>query len=420
MAGDGRAAVSERRVVVTGMGAVTPLGASVAALWDGLIAGRSGIRAISQFDVSNQEVRIGGECLDFDPAPYIDGRQAKRLDRFALFAFAAAKQAFAQSGLQPGQFDPSRAGVILGAGIGGLREIEEQHIRLLNKGPGKVSAFTIPKLMANAAPGHIAIALDFRGPSASVASACASAGSAMGEAYHTIRRNEADLVMTGGSEAALTPLGIAAFAAMKALSTRNDDPPGASRPFDKTRDGFVLSEGAGVLVFEEYEHARRRGATIFCEVIGFGASTDASDIVQPEPEGVGAARAMQLALASARLNPEDVHYINAHGTSTPLGDVAETNAIKRAFGPAARKVAISSTKSEVGHLLGASAGVEAIACILALKHKVIPPTINLHNPDPECDLDYVPNTARDADVRVAISNSFGFGGHNTCMVFRAV
>lgn len=412
--------MEHRRVVVTGLGAVTPLGPAVEPYWDGLIAGRSGIRTLSRFDHTAQDVHIGGECLDFDASQYIDGRAAKRMDRFTLFAYAAAKMAFAQSGLQDGKYDPQRAGVILGTGIGGLREIEEQHLRMLDKGPGKISAFTIPKLMANAAPGHISIALNFQGPSASVATACASAGSAMGAAIHAIQRNEVDIVMTGGTEAACTPLGVAAFAAMKALSTRNDDPAGASRPFDKDRDGFVLSEGAGLLMFEEYEHARRRGAPILCEVIGFGASSDASDIVQPEPDGHGAARAMSLALASARLNPADVHYINAHGTATLLGDIAETKAIKAVFGPAARKIPVSSTKSAIGHLLGASGGVEAIACIMAMRANTLPPTINLAEPDPECDLDYVPNTARDAAVRVAVNNSFGFGGHNTCVIFRAV
>jgi len=412
--------VEHRRVVVTGLGAVTPLGPAVEPYWDGLIAGRSGIRTLSRFDHTAQDVHIGGECLDFDASQYIDGRAAKRMDRFTLFAYAAAKMAFAQSGLQDGKYDPQRAGVILGTGIGGLREIEEQHLRMLDKGPGKISAFTIPKLMANAAPGHISIALNFQGPSASVATACASAGSAMGAAIHAIQRNEVDIVMTGGTEAACTPLGVAAFAAMKALSTRNDDPAGASRPFDKDRDGFVLSEGAGLLMFEEYEHARRREAPILCEVIGFGASSDASDIVQPEPDGHGAARAMSLALASARLNPAEVHYINAHGTATLLGDIAETKAIKAVFGPAARKIPVSSTKSAIGHLLGASGGVEAIACIMAMRANTLPPTINLAEPDPECDLDYVPNTARDAAVRVAVNNSFGFGGHNTCVIFRAV
>jgi 3-oxoacyl-[acyl-carrier-protein] synthase II len=412
--------VEVRRVVVTGLGAITPLGASVDLYWSGLIAGRSGIHTISRFEHANQDVHIGGECLDFEPGRFMDVRQAKRMDRFTLFAYAAAKLAFAQSGLQEGQFDPTRAGVMLGSGIGGLREMEEQHLRLIEKGPDKVSAFTIPKLMSNAAPGHVSMALNFQGASAAFSTACASAGSAMGEGFHAIRRNELDVVMTGGSEAALTPLGISAFAAMKALSKRHDDPPGASRPFDKDRDGFVLSEGAGLLVLEEYEHAQRRGAPIFGEMIGFGASSDASDIVQPDPAGRGAARAMRLAIQSARLNPEDIDYINAHGTSTTLGDIAETRAVKAVFGAAAHKVAISSTKSAIGHLLGASGGVEAIACVLAIKHHVLPPTINLQHPDAECDLDYVPNTARDANVRIAMSNSFGFGGHNTCVVLRAV
>ncbi len=412
--------MGERRVVVTGMGAVTPLGSTVTAYWDGLVAGRCGIRTITRFEHAQFDVHFGGECPDFEAGRYFDVRQAKRMDRFAQMAFVAGQEAYAQSGLQAGQFEPMRAGIYLGAGIGGLREIEEQHLRLLEKGPSRVSAFTIPKLMANAGPGHLAIALNFQGPSASFATACASAGSAMGEAWYAIRRGDLDVVLTGGAEAALTPLGIAAFAAMKALSTRNDDPARASRPFDKDRDGFVLSEGAGLLMFEELEFARRRGAPILAEVVGFGASTDAGDIVQPDPEGRGAARAMSAALRSANLRPEDVHYINAHGTSTTLGDIAETKAIKAVFGAAARRVPVSSTKSAIGHLLGASGGVEAIASVLAIRHKTLPPTINLAHPDPECDLDYVPNTARDAQVHVAMSNSFGFGGHNTCIVFRSV
>lgn len=411
--------MGERRVVVTGMGAVTPLGASTDRFWEGLVAGRSGIAKASDAN-PDQDVQIAGECRDFDPNPFIDGRAAKRMDRFSLLAFCAGKMAADQANLVDGQFDPDRAGVILGAGIGGLKEIEDQHLRLLQKGPRKVSAFTIPKLMANAGPGHLSIALNLRGPSASIATACASAGSAMGEAYSAIRHNEADVMLTGGSEAACTPLGVAAFSAMKALSTRNDAPERASRPFDKDRDGFVLSEGAGLLVFEEYEHARKRGAPILCEVIGFGASTDASDIVQPQPEGRGAARAMQAALRSASLNPQDVDYINAHGTATILGDIAETKAIKTVFGEQARKVAVSSTKSSIGHLLGASGGVEAIASILAIQNHTLPPTINLDEPDPECDLDYVPNSARDANIQVAMSNSFGFGGHNTSIILRRI
>jgi 3-oxoacyl-[acyl-carrier-protein] synthase II len=412
--------VADRRIVVTGIGAITPLGASVPAFWDGLISGRSGIRTITRFEHSQFDVHFGGECLDFNPADCIDPRMIKRMDRFTQFAVAAAKQAVAEAGLQPGGFDPLRAGVIVGTGIGGLTEIEEQFVRLLQKGPSKVSAFTIPKLMANASSGHISIHFGFAGINSAVATACASAGNAMGDAVYAIRRGDADVMITGGSEAAVTQLGVAAFAAMKALSTRNDDPPAASRPFDRDRDGFVLGEGAGILIFEEYEHARRRGAPMLAEVLGVGATADACDIVQPDPVGAGAARAMKAALDDARINPDEVEYINAHGTSTPLGDVAETKAIKSVFGPAARKLAISSTKSATGHLLGASGGIEAVATILTLRNNTLPPTINLDHPDPECDLDYVPRVARDARVRTAMSNSFGFGGHNACIVLRRV
>ena len=411
--------MGDRRVVVTGLCAVTPLGVTVGTYWDGLVSARSGIGTIQRFDASPFTVRIGGECVDFDPADFLEHRVAKRLDRFAQFAHVAAKQAYEDSALEDGKFDPTRAGVILGTGIGGLTELEEQHKRLLAKGPSRVSAYTIPKLMANAASGHLSITLSFHNVSASVATACASAGNAMGEAFNVIRRGGADLVMTGGCEAALTPLGLSAFAAMKrALSTRNDDPTAASRPFDRDRDGFVLSEGAGVLVFEELEHAKARGAPIYGEVIGFGATSDGCDMVQPDPEGTGAARAMAAALADARLNPDQLEYINAHGTATPLGDAAETKAVKVVFGPAARKLAISSTKSAIGHLLGASGGVEAIATLKAMEHNTLPPTLNLDHPDPECDLDYVPLTARDAQVRTTMSNSFGFGGHNASIIFR--
>ncbi|MGE3182668.1 MAG: beta-ketoacyl-ACP synthase II [Phycisphaerae bacterium] len=412
--------MSERRVVVTGLGAVTPLGSSVNALWDGLIAGKSGIRPIVTFDVGPFDVRFGGECRDFNPEDHIDKRALKRMDRFAQLALAAARMARTQSGLASASFDPTRAGVIVGTGIGGLLEIEEQHHRLLEKGPSKVSAFTIPKLMANAASGHISIDFHFQGVNTAVATACASAGNAMGDAFHAIRRNDCDIVVTGGSEAALTPLGLSAFASMKALSTRNDDPERASRPFDKDRDGFVLSEGAGILIFEEMEFAKKRGANILCEVIGVGATGDAGDMVAPDPEGRGAGRAMEAALRYAGLTAADVDYVNAHGTSTPLGDVAETVAIKRVFGSAAKKLAVSSTKSATGHLLGASGGIETIACILALSNKTLPPTINLETPDPACDLDYVPNTARDANIKVAMNNSFGFGGHNSSVIIRSV
>ncbi len=407
-----------RRVVVTGMGAVTPLGVSAGAFWDGLITGRSGIGPVSHFDTSPFDVRFGGFCTDFEPRKHFDVRAIKRMDRFAQLALVSAIEAAEQAGLTDGQFEPTRAGVILGNGIGGLTELEDQHKRLIEKGPGRVSAFTIPKLMANAGSGHISIHLNLQGVSTAVATACASAGNAMGDAYHTIRNDLADVMITGGTEAALTPIGLAAFAAMKALSTRNDDPTRASRPFDQDRDGFVLSEGAGVLVFEELEHARKRGAPILCEVIGFGTTADAGDMVQPDEQGRGAARAMEIALRSAAINPDAVQYINAHGTSTPLGDVAETRAIKNVFGDAARKLAVSSTKSATGHLLGASGGVEAIACIKAIENNTLPPTINLDTPDERCDLDYVPNTARDARVDVAMCNSFGFGGHNAAVIFR--
>ncbi len=411
--------MSQRRVVVTGMGAVTPLGMSVTAFWEGLVAARSGVHTIRHFDPSSYDVHFGGMCLEYKAAELIEPRRAKRMDRFTQLGLVAAREAIAAAGLN-GQFDPARVGVILGTGIGGLAEIEEQHLRLLQKGPDKVSAFTIPKLMANAGSATVSIEFGFQGVNASVSTACASAGSAMADAYHTIVRGDADVMITGGSEAAVTPLGISAFSAMKALSVRNDAPERASRPFDKDRDGFVLSEGAGILVFEDYERAVKRGANIHAEVLAVGVSADAGDIVQPDPEGRGAGRAMADALAHAHINPDQGDYINAHGTSTILGDVAETKAIKKVFGPVAYKLAISSTKSQIGHLLGASGGVEAIATVCAIERNILPPTINLDCPDPECDLDYVPNHARDARVRIAMSNSFGFGGHNACVVFRKV
>jgi 3-oxoacyl-[acyl-carrier-protein] synthase II len=411
--------MSRRRVVITGLGAVTPLGASVSEFWDGLIAGRSGVAGIAHFDASPFDVRFGGYCSSFEPTRYFDVRQMKRLDRFAQLALAAALMARDDANLRDG-YEPERAGVILGTGIGGINELEEQHLRLIDKGPSRVSAFTIPKLMANAGAGHISIELNLKAVNTAVATACASAGNAMSDAFNTIRHNYADIIYTGGAEAALSPLGLAAFAAMKALSTRNDDPARASRPFDTGRDGFVLSEGAGMLVFEEIEHARRRGARIYAEVLGVGTTADAGDMVQPDPEGRGAGRAMRMALADAGINPDEVDYINAHGTSTPLGDVAETRAIKAVFGSHARKLAVSSTKSAVGHTLGASGGIEAVACVKTIEHNTLPPTINLVEPDAECDLDYVPNTARDARVRTVLNNSFGFGGHNACLLLRRV
>lgn len=406
------------RVVITGMGAVTPFGVSVDRLWDNLIEGRSGLRAVTLFDASAYDVRIGGDVPGFKATDVLDPKLVKRLDRFAQFAMVACDEAFKMSGLELSREDPHRMAVIFGSGIGGMNELEQQFIRLIQKGPGKVSAFTIPKLMVNAASGNISIAYGAKGSSIAISSACASATHAMGEAMQLIRRNEADIVFTGGSEAALTPLALAAFAAMKALSTRNDDPAHASRPFDRDRDGFVLAEGAGAFVFEELEHAKARGALILAEVIGFASTSDADHITQPSEEGDGAASAMRFALRDARVEPSAVDYINAHGTATPLGDVAETIAIKNVFGAAAKKLVVSSTKSALGHSLGASGGVELVATIRAMQNSAVPPTINLDNPGDGCDLNYCPNTAQDRRIDVALSNSFGFGGHNACIVLR--
>ncbi|HUU31768.1 MAG TPA: beta-ketoacyl-ACP synthase II [Phycisphaerae bacterium] len=408
-----------RRVVVTGLGLVTSLGQRVEEFWRRLLAGESGISAIERFDASAFSVRIAGEVKDFDPAATLDKREARHLDRFAQMAVAAADQAVKDSGLDLVNLpDPFRAGAIVGSGIGGLAEFEEQHRRLLEKGPSRVSPFMVPKLMINAAAGQISIRYAIKGPNAGIANACASANNAIGQALWTIQSDEADLMIAGGSEAALTPLGLAGFCSARALSTRNDEPARASRPFDRGRDGFVLSEGAGIIVLEEYEHAKRRGARVYAEVIGFGMSGDGLHIVQPDPEGRGAAGAMRAMLQDAQAAPDSVDYINAHGTATPLGDIAETKALKAVFGAHARKLAISSTKSSVGHLLGASGGVEFIATALAIRDQVAPPTINLEDPDPECDLDYVPLKPRPMTIRRAASNSFGFGGHNACLLLQ--
>lgn len=407
-----------RRVVITGMGAVTPFGVSVDRYWDGLVEGRSGIVPITLFDVSEFGVRIGGEIPSFKATDHLEPKAIKRLDRYAQFAMVATGEAFRQSGLSRDQLDPYRTCVVFGSGIGGINELEQQFDRLRNKGPSKVSAFTIPKLMVNAASGNISIEYGAKGSSMAISSACASAAHAMGEALATIRDGHTDVVFTGGSEAALSPLALAAFAAMKALSTRNDDPARASRPFDRDRDGFVMAEGGGAVILEELEHARKRRATIFAELIGFAGTSDADHITQPSEEGEGAAEAMSRALADAQVNVDEVDYINAHGTSTPLGDLAETKAIKRVFGSAAKKLVISSTKSSIGHSLGASGALELIAILRGMEQSTVPPTINLDNPGEGCDLDYCPNTARDRKIRIALSNSFGFGGHNACLVVR--
>ena len=406
----------KRRVVVTGLGVVTSLACKVDELWKRVLACESGIVPIKRFDTTNFRVLFGGELSDWDTGEYISAKEAKRIDRFTQFALVGAIDAVRDSGLDFSQEDPYRCGVILGSGIGGLQEIETQHSRLLEKGPDKVSAFTIPKLMVNAACGHVSIQYGLRGPSAAVATACASATNAIGDAYKAIQYDDADIMVTGGTEAALTPMGISAFASMRALSERNDDPTHASRPFDRDRDGFVLSEGAGIIILEELEHAKRRGARIYGELLGYGASADGGHITQPDQHGTGAAKAMQGAIRDARIAPEDIGYINAHGTSTPLGDQAETVAIKSVFGDWAKRLSVSSTKSQLGHLLGASGGVELVLTALALTHSLIPPTANLENPDPNCDLDYTPNQPRERRLTAAMSNSFGFGGHNASVI----
>jgi 3-oxoacyl-[acyl-carrier-protein] synthase II len=406
----------KRRVVVTGLGAVTSLSCKVDDLWQKVLRGQSGIHPLRVFDTSAHKVKFGGDVYDWTVDGYVDRKEEKRLDRFTQFALVAGIDAVNDSGLDFGKEDAFRCGVILGSGIGGLNEIETQHERLLTKGPDKVSAFTIPKLMVNAASGHVSIRYGLRGPNYAVATACASATNAMGDAFKAIQYDDADVMITGGTEAACTPMGLSGFANMKALSERHDDPAGASRPFDRDRDGFVLSEGAGLLVFEELEHAKARGAKIYGEILGYGATADAGHITQPDAEGTGAGRSMAAALRDAQLNPSQVDYINAHGTSTPLGDKAETIAIKSVFGDHARKVSISSTKSQLGHLLGASGGVELVLCMKALVDQVCPPTINYTTPDPACDLDYTPNEPRQRKLRIVMSNSFGFGGHNASII----
>jgi 3-oxoacyl-[acyl-carrier-protein] synthase II len=402
---------------VTGLGVVTPLGRPLGLVWDRLVRGESGVGPISLFDVTGYKVQFGGQVPWEPEKEDIAGpKELKRLDRFTQFAIAAAKDAVADSGIDFSRDDPYRCGVAIGSGIGGLWEFEVQEERLLHKGIDKVSPFTIPKLMVNSASGHVSSLYGIKGPNFAVATACASAANSLGSALRAIEYGDADVMVSGGSEAALTPIGLAGFQNMRALSFRTDAPQRASRPFDVDRDGFVLSEGAGVVVIEELEHARARGARIYAELRGYGASGDAGHITQPDEEGRGAGHAMAMALRDAGLNPDAVQYINAHGTSTPLGDRAETAAVKRVFGDHARRLAISSTKSQLGHTLGASGGIELVVCSLTIHHGVITPTINLETPDPECDLDYTPNAARQARVDVAMSNSFGFGGHNASLV----
>jgi 3-oxoacyl-[acyl-carrier-protein] synthase II len=402
------------------MGTINPLAADVPAFWEGLLAGRSGVGLIEQIDTKAFKVKFGGEVKDFNPETVLEPKLARRLDRFAQFALVAAEEAVKDSGVDFAREDPFRCGVIVGSGIGGLAEFEEQHRRYLEGGPGRISPFVVPKMIVNSAAGNISIQYGLSGPNTAVATACASAAHAIGDALRAIQYDQAEVMLAGGSEAAITVMGLGGFVQARALSTRNDDPKGASRPFDKERDGFVLAEGAGMLVLEDLDHARRRNAHIYAEVLGCGNTADAHHITAPHPCGTGAAQAIRLCLRDARLNAEDVQYINAHGTSTPLGDEAETKAIKDVFGEHARKLAISSTKSMVGHLLGASGGVELIATALTVQRSVVHPTINYRTPDPECDLDYVPNSAREMRVRRALSSSFGFGGHNCCLLIGAL
>lgn len=406
----------KRRVVVTGMGIVSSLSCQLDQFWSKLIAGESGIHEIKILDTSRFKVKFAADVHDWAPDEYIDSKEQKRLDRFSQFGMVAGIDAVTQSGLDFSQEDSYRCGVILGSGVGGIATIEEQTEKLLTKGADRVSPMTIPRLMLNAAGGNISIRYGMRGPNYTVATACASATNALGDALKAIQYDEADVMISGGTEAGITPMGISAFSNMKALSFRNDDPQKASRPFDLDRDGFVMAEGAGVVVLEELEHAKARGANILAELVGFGCSGDGGHITSPDPEGRGAARAMQNALNDAQLAPEKIDYINAHGTSTPPGDKAETIAIKTVYGDHAYKLAVSSTKSSLGHSLGASGGIELIACIKAIQEGIIPPTINLEKPDPACDLDYTPNEAKNRKVSYAMSNSFGFGGHNACVI----
>jgi len=411
-----------RRVVVTGVSVVTALGTEEVDFWDRLCAGKSGVGPLERFEVTDFKVRFGGEIKDFDPTEHIDisSKEVRRLDRFCQFAMVAADKAIRQSGNDFSVGDSFRYGTLIGSGIGGLSEIETQHSKLFDRGPKRVSAFMIPKLMVNAASGNVSVRWGLRGPNSAVATACASATNAIGDAFKLIQNDMADVMVTGGSEAPITPMGLSGFSRMNALSTRNDEPQRASRPFDAGRDGFVMSEGAGIVVLEELEFAKKRGASIICEVLGYGMSADASHMTAPDPKGRGAARAMSHSLRDAGLNLDDIDYVNAHGTSTPLGDKAETTAIRSLFESHADKLAVSSTKSQLGHLLGASGGVEFVACATAIQQQVAPPTINLDEQDPECNLDYIPNEARPMRIRRVLKNSFGFGGHNACLVLGEV
>ncbi len=409
----------ERRVVITGLGVVSPLGIGHQPFWSALMAGTSGVGPITRFDASEFDTRIAAEVRDFDPTAYMDRKEARRNDRFVQFAYVASRLALEDAGYAITPANAARTGVLIGSGIGGATTWEDQHRQLMERGPDRVSPFFVPMIITNMASGVTSILVGAKGPSSCVVTACATGGNAIGDAVRMIARGEVDAMLAGGSEAAITALSVAGFCSMKAMSTRNDDPQRASRPFDATRDGFVMGEGAGVVLLESLQSAEARGAPIQGELIGYGVTSDAYHITQPDPEGDGAYRSMAAALADAAIAPDEIDYINAHGTSTPYNDRLETQAIKRLFGNHSRRLPVSSTKSMTGHLLGAAGGVELIACALALRHQTIPPTINYTVPDPECDLDYVPNTARPARLRTCMSNAFGFGGHNAILILRA-
>lgn len=415
--------MSFRRVVITGNGLITPLGTGVEKCWQAMLAGKSGIGPLTRFPTEKLGDMIAGEVKDFEPEKFIERREVRRMDLFAQFAVAATDMAMKESGLligtdKPHGYAPEKVGVIVGSGIGGIGSLEEQHKKALEKGFDRISPFFIIQMIVNMAPGLISIRYGAKGPNWSPVSACSTSAHAIGEAWKSIRMGETDAMIAGGAEASITPLGIGGFSVMKALSTRSSEPEKASRPFDRDRDGFVMGEGAGVVILEELERAQKRGATILAEVVGYGANSDAYHVTAPAPEGEGAARCMRLALESAQMNPESIGYINAHGTSTPYNDANETKAIKTVFGNHARKLAISSTKSMTGHMLGAAGGAEAVICVLAMTRNVLPPTINYVTPDPECDLDYVPNSPREVRVDAVLSNSFGFGGTNAVLVIR--
>ncbi|MBD2167247.1 beta-ketoacyl-ACP synthase II [Calothrix membranacea FACHB-236] len=406
-----------KRVVVTGVGAITPIGNTPAQYWEGLLSGRNGIDFITAFDASRHDCRIAGEVKNFDPHIYLERKEAKRMDRFSQFGVSAAKQAISDARLEINELNAEQVGVIIGSGIGGLKVLEDQQTVYLNRGPDRCSPFMIPMMIANMAAGLTAIHTGAKGPNSCSVTACAAGSNAIGDAFRQIQWGYAKAMICGGCEAAITPLGVAGFAAARALSTLND-PANACRPFDRDRDGFVMGEGAGILVLEELEHALSRGARIYAEIVGYGMTCDAYHMTSPVPGGLGAARAIEIALKDGELTPEMVNYINAHGTSTPANDSTETAAMKKALGDSAYKVAISSTKSMTGHLLGGSGGIEAVATVLAVANDQVPPTINLQNPDPECDLDYIPHTSRAQEINVALSNSFGFGGHNVTLAFK--